>query len=102
MELYDHPVPGQKNKFVMTKEEAYFVTVAPDGDVPSFADILAKISDLDDLEVVKVLDKSFDGGKLILGYLEADGELDIHIPSERSEYVEKRLQGVFEAGSGIE
>ena len=95
MELHDHPVMGQKNKFVVTEEEAYFFPVASD-DVPSFADILAEVFDLEDPEVMKALDKMFDGGKLILGYLEADGGLDIHVPSEQSEYVEKRLQEVFD------
>ena len=97
MELHDHPVRGQKNKFVVSEEEAYFLPVASDKAVPSFVNILAEIFDLEDPEVVKVLDKSFDGGKLILGYLEADGELDIHTPSECSEYVNKRLQEVFDA-----
>ena len=96
MELHDHPVPGQKNKFVVTEEEAYFFPVAS-GDVPSFADILAEVFDLADPEVVKALDEKFDNGKLILGYLEADGALDIHVPLEQDEYTNKRLQEVFEA-----
>jgi hypothetical protein len=94
LELHVHPVQGQRNKFVVTEEEAYFLTVAS-GDVSPFVDILAEIFDLDDPEVVKALDEGFDNGTLILGYLEADGGLDIHVPLERSEYVEKRLQEVF-------
>ena len=94
MELYDHPVSGQKNKFVVTEEEAYFFPVAS-GDVLSFADILAEVFDLEDPEVMKALDEGFDSGKLILGYLEADGELDIRVPSEQNEYVDKRLEEVF-------
>ncbi len=94
LELHDHPVSGQKNKFVVTEGEAYFSPVAS-GDVPRFVDILAEVFDLDDPEVVKVLDKMFDSGKLILGYLEEDGGLDIHAPLEQTEYVEKRLQEVF-------
>ncbi len=94
MELHDHPVQGQKNKFVVTEEEAYFSPVAS-GDVPRFVDILAEIFDLDDPEVVEVLDDKFDSGRLILGYLEADGGLDIHVPLEQNEYVEKRLQEVL-------
>jgi hypothetical protein len=95
LELHDHPVSGQKNKFVVTGEDAYFVTVAPDGDVPSFADILAEVFDLEDTEVMKALEDEDDSGKLILGYLEADGGLDIHVPLERNGYVEKRLKEVF-------
>ena len=102
MELHDHPVSGQKNKFVVTEEEAYFLSCTCGDDVPSFADILAEVFDLEDPEVVKVLDEMFDSGKLILGYLEADGVLDIHVPLEQSEYVEKRLQEVFETGLRME
>lgn len=97
MELYDHPVQGQRNRFVVTEEEAYYFPVALDEDVSSFADILAEVFDLEDPEAAKALDESFDSGKLILGYLEADGGLDIHVPSEHGEYVEKRLREVFEA-----
>jgi hypothetical protein len=80
LELYDHPVRGQKNKFVVSEEEAYFFPVEVGEDVPSFVDILGEIFDLEDPEVVKMLDEKFNSGKLILGYLEADGELDTHVP----------------------
>ena len=95
MELHDHPVPGQKNKFVVTEEEAYFFAVVSGEDVPSFADMLIEVFDLEDPEVLKMLDEKFDSGTLILGYLELNGELDIHVPLERNEYVEKRLKEVF-------
>jgi hypothetical protein len=94
LELHNHPVSGQKNKFVVTEEEVYFFPVAH-GDVPRFVDILAEIFDLGNPEVEKALDEVLDSGKLILGYLKADGELDIHVPLEQSEYVEKRLEEVF-------
>ncbi len=84
MELHDHPVPGRKNKFVVTEEEAFFVPCASGKNAPSFADILAQVFNLKDPEVVKALDEKFDGGKLILGYLEADGGLDIHVPWNRT------------------
>ncbi len=57
---------------------------------PPFADILAEVFEVKDPEVVKMLDEKFDSGTLILGYLEANGELDIHVPPEQNEYVEKR------------
>ena len=95
MEPHDHPVWGQKNKFVVTKEDAYFFPVASGEDVPSFADILAEVFDLEDPEVVKALDEKVDNGEFILGYLEADGELDVNVPLERNEYVEKGLQEVL-------
>ena len=100
MELYDHPVPGQKNKVVVTEEEVCFFPVASGENAPKFVDILAEVFDLEDPEVVKVLDESLDSGKLILGYLEADGGLDIHVALE--ENVNKRLVEVFEAEIGIE
>ena len=95
MELHDHPVPRQKNKFVVTEEEAYFVICAS-SDTPRFVDILTQVFDLEDPEAVKALDEKFDSGKLILGYLEADGELDLHVPSNRSEYVNRRLKQVLD------
>ncbi len=67
----------------MTEEEAYFFPVAH-GDAPRFVDILAEIFDLGNPEVEKRLDEKVDSGKLILGYLEADGTLDIHVPLERT------------------
>ncbi len=94
MELRNHPIQGQKNKFVVTEGEAYFFPVAS-SDVPKFVNILAEVFDLGDPEVEKGLDKMFDSGTLILGYLEADGRLDIHVPLERNEYVNKRLQEVL-------
>ncbi len=94
LKLHEQPVSGQKNKFVVTEEEVYFLPVAS-GDVPRFVDILAEVFDLDDAEVVEVLDDKFDSGRLILGYLEADGGLDIHVPLEQSEYVNKRLKEVL-------
>ncbi len=94
MELHDHPVQGQRNKFVVTEDDAYFFPVAS-GDVPRFVDILAEVFDLGDPEEEKALDGKFDSGKLILGYLEEDGGLDIHVPLERNDYVEKRLKEVF-------
>ncbi len=96
MELHNHPVPGQRNKFVVTEEEAYFFAVVPDEDAPAFKEILAEVFDLSDPEVVTALDKGFNSGTLILGYLEADGRLDIHVPLERNEYVNKRLREVFD------
>ena len=64
--------------------------------------ILAEAFDLEDPVVARALDEYLDRGNLILGYLEADGGLDIHVPLEQNEYVEKRLKEVFEAGSSIE
>ncbi len=102
MEIYDYFIRNHRNKFIVTEDEAYFVPCAIGNTVPPFADILAEVFDLGDPEVVKTLDEKFDSGTLILGYLEADGGLDIHVPPERNEYVQKRLEEVFEAGLGIE
>lgn len=95
MELHDHPVRGHKNKFVVTEEEVYFFPVVPD-DAPSFADILAEGFDLEDPEVMKALEEKDDSGNLISGYLEANGELDIHAPSEQNEYMNKRFKEVLD------
>ncbi len=102
MEIYDYFIRNHRNKFVVTEDGAYFVPCSIGNAVPPFADILAEVFDLGNPEVVKTLDEKFNSGTLILGYLEADGKLDIHLPSEQNEYVQKRLEEVFEAGLGME
>ncbi len=102
MEIYDYFIRNHRNKFVVTEDGAYFVPCSIGQDVSPFADILAEVFDLGNPEVVKTLDEKFDSGTLILGYLEPDGGLDIHVPPERNEYVQKRLEEVFEAGLGME
>jgi len=57
-----------------------------------FADILTEVFDLEDPEVVRRWKKKDDSRKLILGYLEADGGLDIHVPLEQNDYVNERLK----------
>lgn len=94
MELYDHPVPGHKNKFVVTEETAYFVPCASgEDDLRSM--VLTGAFDLRDLEVVKVLNENFESAPLILGYWEQDGGLNVYVSLERNEYVGKRLSEVL-------
>jgi len=91
VELHNRPVPGQKNKFVVTEEEAYFFPVVS-GDVPSFADILTEVFDLEDPEVVTGRKKTMAGSSWAT---EADGGLDIHVPLEQNDYVNERLKEVL-------
>lgn len=96
-DAHNEPPEGKRSKFVITEDDAFFVfyegsEVSP----PDFVAILGAVFDLDDEEVFKSLEESMDDGLLILGYYDPpSGEVDIHIPLERTEYVEKRLAEVI-------
>ena len=96
-DVSNEPPKDGQSKFVITEDAAFFVfyegsEVSP----PDFVAILGAVFDLDDEEVFKSLKKSMDDGLLILGYYDpAPKEVDIHIPLERTEYVEKRLAEVI-------
>ena len=96
-DVRNEPPEDGRSKFVVTEDDAFFVSyegseVSP----PDFVAILGAVFDLDDEEVFKSLGKSMDDGLLILGYYDPpSGEVDIHIPLERTEYVEKRLAEII-------
>ncbi|CAA9265943.1 MAG: hypothetical protein AVDCRST_MAG93-2410, partial [uncultured Chloroflexia bacterium] len=46
MRLYDRPVEGYRNKFVLTEDAAYFVPCPNNS--PAMIDILGELFDLDD------------------------------------------------------
>ncbi len=100
MEIYDYFIRNHRNKFIVTEDEAYFVPCAIGNTVPPFADILAEVFDLGDPEVVKTLDEKFDSGTLILGYLEADGGLDIHVPPNGTSTCRRGWRRSSRPGSG--
>lgn len=95
-DVRNEPPKDGRSKFVITEDDAFFVSyegseVSP----PDFVAILGAVFDLDE-EVFKSLGKSMDDGLLILGYYDPpSGEVDIHAPLERTEYVEKRLAEVI-------
>ena len=94
MRLYDRPVEGQRNKFVITEDAAYFVPCLDNA--PAIIEILGEVFDLDDHEVFRESDDRLDEGRSILGdYHPSTKEIIVHTPLETSEYVEKRIGEVF-------
>lgn len=96
MKIYDQPIDGYTNRFVITEDRAYFVPYSSKADAPQMIDLLGEIFDLDDPEVYREVDGKLFGGKIILGtYDPSNKEIIIHTPLEGSEYVEKRIKEVF-------
>jgi hypothetical protein len=94
LRLYDRPVEGQTNKFVITEDAAYFVPCQNNS--PAMVEILREAFDLDDPRVHRDVDGRLFGGRIVLGYFEpATKEVVIQTPLEASRYVEKRIEEVF-------
>ncbi|MDP9438430.1 MAG: hypothetical protein M3P49_06775 [Actinomycetota bacterium] len=94
MRLYDWPVEGHPNKFVITEDAAYFVPCPNNS--PALIEILGEVFDLDDPEVFGEVDDKLDEGRIILGhYHPSTKEIIVHTPLETSEYVQRRLKEVF-------
>jgi hypothetical protein len=94
LRLYDRPVEGHRNKFVITEDAAYFVPCLDN--YPAMIEILGEVFDLDDPRVHRDVDGRLFGGRIVLGYFEpATREAVIHTPLETSTYVEKRIGEVF-------
>ncbi len=68
MELYDRPVEGHPNKFVITEDAAYFVPCPNNS--PAMIEILGEVFDLDDPRVHRDVDGRLFGGRSVLGYFE--------------------------------
>ena len=95
MSLYDRPVEGHRNKFVITEDAAYFVP-CPDNS-PAMIEILGEVFDLDNPEIFREVDDKLDEGRIILGdYHPSTKEMIVHTPLETSEYVQRRLKEVFD------
>ena len=93
--LYDRPVGGHRNKFVITEDAAYFVP-CPDNS-PAMIEILGEVFDLDDPEIFREVDDKLDEGRIILGdYYPSNKEISVHTPLETTDYVEKRIGEVFD------
>ena len=97
MELHGKPVDHIENKFVITEDRAYFLSYSNTKETPWFMEILEDIFDLDDHEVSSNVEERISEGKIIMGYYEPLIErLEVHVPLETSEYVEKRIREVFD------
>lgn len=96
MELHNQPVEHVENKFVITEDRVYFLQCKDRVEAPRFIEILGEIFDLDDTKTFEVVNGQLSGGKIILGYYDpSTKEIDIHVPLESNDYVEKRIKEVF-------
>ena len=94
MRLYDRPVEGHRNKFVITEDAAYFAPCQNNS--PALVEILGEVFDLDDPQVHRDVDGRLFGGRIVLGYFEpATREVVIQTPLEASSYVQKRIEEIF-------
>lgn len=95
MRLYDRPVEGHRNKFVITEGAAYFVPCPNNS--PAMIEILGEVFDLDNPEIFREVDDKLDEGSIVLGdYRPSTKEIIVHTPLETSEYVQRRLNEVFD------
>lgn len=96
-DVRNEPPKDGRSKFIITEDAAYSVSyVGSEVSPPDFVAILGAVFDLDDEEVFKSLEEKMDDGLLILGYYDpAPKEVDVHVPLERTEYVEKRLAEII-------
>ncbi len=93
MELHDKLV---ENKFVITEDRAYFLPYLNREEAPWFMEILGEVFDLDDPAISQEVEERISEGKIIMGYYDPLIEkVEIHVPLETSEYVEKRIKEVF-------
>jgi hypothetical protein len=97
MRIYEQPLDGYEQKFVVTEDGAYFVPYYRSTDAPRMIEILGEIFDLDNPDVVRDIDGRLFGGRIILGYYYPyTKEVIIHSPLETSDYVQKRMKEVFD------
>lgn len=96
MELHDRPIEHIENKFVITEDRTYFLPCSNREETPWFTEILKEVFDLDDPKVFREVEERISEGKTIMGYYRPSNEqVQVHVPLETSEYVEKRVREVF-------
>ena len=95
MELHNKPVEDVENKFVITEERAYFLPCQDRAEAPPFIEILGEIFDLVSPKYEEV-DRKLSEGRITLGYFDpSTKEIDVHLPLEPNDYVQKRIYEVF-------
>ncbi len=95
MRLYDRPIGGHPNKFVITEDAAHFVPCPNNS--PAMIEILGEVFDLNETKIFRDVDDKLDEGSIILGdYHPSTEEIIVHTPLETSSYVEKRIGEVFD------
>ena len=96
MELQNQPVENIENKFVITEERVYFLPCQDRAETPQFIEILGDTFNLDGPEYEEVEEKLSEG-RIILGYYDpSTEEIDVHLPLEPNDYVQKRINEVFD------
>ncbi len=93
----EHPITYYyDNKFVLTEDSSFFFPYRREFCFPPIIDILREIFDLDDPEVYREVRGRLAIGRIIVGdYFPSTGEVIIQVPLEKSDFVEKRIEGVF-------
>ena len=97
MELHERPVEHVENKFMITVDRAYFLPCLDKAEAPQLIEILGEVFDLEDPEISHELEEKLSEGRIVLGYYDPSAEeIEIHLPLEANEFVEKRLEEVFD------
>ena len=95
MELHNKPINDVENKFVITEDRAYFLPCEDRVEAPQFIEILGEIFDLDGPEYEEV-DQKLSGRRITLGYYDPSKGIEVHLPLEPNDYVQKRIEEVFD------
>ncbi len=92
-------MPGRKDKFVITDDEAWFLAFEDDLSVSPLVEILVRVFgiDLADEGVVSEVDAKLEDGRILLGYISEDGkDISVHsLPASHNVSVRRRLKEIF-------
>ena len=94
--LHEHPVPGRKNKFVITENEAWFLPFEDNVRAPTLHEMITTLVDLED----EAVERKFEDGRILVGYVaEKTREVTVHNwpidPDSDDEVVKKRMRDIF-------
>lgn len=81
LRLYKQPVANERNKFVSTEDEAWFLPFEDKSVAPTLGEILTAVVDLSDPEIEKTYDQKIEDGLVVLGYVDkVSRQVSIHLP----------------------